>query len=439
MDRAFRRAMLFYAASPPLFANERRSGRSTMSARRLAFDALQRWRGGKKFADAILNERLQLSKLSAADRAFATELFYGVLRHRSLLDYWIGELRPGHLNHDSRELLRLGFYQLFFLQTPEHAAIFETVELAARSNRPLINGVLRNAVRRKSALQESATFQELSVRQSHPQFLVERWTKNLGANETETLCQWNNRPAPIYARINQLKISIEDFLARYGDLERSAPSPNFVRIANVPTEALTAGHCYVQDPSTAVACLLLDSRPGERVLDACAAPGGKTAIIGELMKDDGTIFACDRDQRRVEMVRDNLKRLGIKIGRAIRHDWTRQTLDGEPPFDRILVDAPCSNTGVMRRRVDVRWRLTPDDFPRMAAEQFRIVQAVAPMLKPGGVLVYSTCSLEPEENEQVVERLLRELLFLKLVEQKSVLPFRDGFDGAYAAKLIRQT
>jgi 16S rRNA (cytosine967-C5)-methyltransferase len=122
----------------------------------------------------------------------------------------------------------------------------------------------------------------------------------------------------------------------------------------------------------------------------------------------------------------------------MRHDWAGQTLSGETPFDRILIDAPCSNTGVMRRRVDVRWRLTPDDFGRMAAEQLRIVRATMPLLKAGGVLVYSTCSLEPEENKEVVEQTLDEFPFLKLVEEKSVLSFRDGFDGAYAAKLIRQ-
>ena len=194
----------------------------------------------------------------------------------------------------------------------------------------------------------------------------------------------------------------------------------------------------LKDPSTLAACSLLDPQPGERVLDACAAPGGKTSFIAELMKNDGVLLACDRDERRVETLSDNLKRLGVEIARAIRHDWKKQTLEGQAPFDRILIDVPCSNTGVMRRRVDVRWRLTPDDFPRMAAEQFRIVREIVPLLKRNGVLVYSTCSLEPEENEEVVNAILKEFPFLRLDEQKSVVPFRDGFDGAYAAKLIRQ-
>jgi 16S rRNA (cytosine967-C5)-methyltransferase len=173
------------------------------------------------------------------------------------------------------------------------------------------------------------------------------------------------------------------------------------------------------------------------VLDACAAPGGKTGYLAELMKNDGFILACDRDERRVETLRDNLERLGAKIFRTVRHDWTKQTLSDETAFDRILIDAPCSNTGVMRRRIDVRWRLTPDDFLRMADEQMRIIRATVPQLKPDGVLVYSTCSLEPEENERVVERTLKEFSYLRLEDQKSVLPFRDGFDGTFAARLVR--
>lgn len=378
-------------------------------------------------------------ELSPADRAFATELFYGVLRNLTLLDFWIGRLRSGHRDHNSRDLLRLGFYQLFLLQTPEHAAIYETVELAERRNRALINGVLRNAVRAKADLLQRAQAQELAVRRSHPQFVIARWKKNFGVEEAERLCEWNNRAAPAYARINRLKVSGAAFVARYGDVERVEMSENFARLANVPDEALAAGHCYIQDPSTAAACSLLDPRPGERVLDACAAPGGKTSYLAELMKNDGAIVACDRDKRRIEILQQNLDRLGVTIARCVHHDWSSgQPFEDAAGFDRILVDAPCSNTGVMRRRVDVRWRLSPDDFVRMPALQARIVRAVGPLLKPGGSLVYSTCSLEREENEGVIDAVLREVPLLRLVEQRAILPFRDGFDGAYAAKLIRQ-
>jgi 16S rRNA (cytosine967-C5)-methyltransferase len=417
------------------------------SARELALAALSEWRDGRKFADAILSRQLRSTGLIAADRAFATELLYGVLRNLTLLDFWIGSLRRQHLEPDARDLLRLGLYQLFVLDTPQHAAVYETVALAGAKRRSLVNAILRTALRRKGELLEKASGEDLSIRSSHPQFLIDRWTKSFGTTNTAALCEWDNQPAPIYARINQLKISRAEFLAEAGPALGAARTPhpdipaNFVRLANLPSNALDAGHCYIQDPSTTTACLLLDPQPGERVLDACAAPGGKTGYLAELMKNEGLILACDRDAHRIATLQGNLDRLGVRIARCERRDWTSGEASDTPqlsPFDRILADAPCSNTGVMRRRVDLRWRLSPKDFPRMRNEQLRILRSVVPLLKIGGSLVYSTCSIEPEENEEVTAAILREFPFLQLIEEKSLLPFRDGVDGAYAAKLIRQ-
>lgn len=411
------------------------------TSRELALDALRQWRTGDNFADGILARLLRSSDLTAPDRAFATELLYGTLRNLILLDFWIGRLRSGHLDHDARDLLRLGLYQLFCLKTPEHAAVYETVKLAGPKRRSLVNAILRSAVRRQAELVGNAAEQNLSVRTSHPQFLIDRWTKNFGTEHTAELCAWNTQPAAIYARINQLKISLEDFLAEHSSAERLPEHPNFVRLTDIPHNALDRGHCYIQDPSTAAACLLLEARPGENVLDACAAPGGKTGYLAEMMKNRGELIACDRDAARIRTLRDNLERLGVTVARFIEHDWTR----GAPPseisaasaFDRILVDAPCSNTGVMRRRVDLRWRLKAGDFSRMRQEQLRILRATVPLLKVGGALVYSTCSIEPEENDEVGKVIRQEFSFLKLAGHTSLLPFRDGFDGAYAAKLIR--
>ena len=414
---------------------------SESSSRALALNALRQWRTGENFADGILARLLRSSDLTPPDRAFATELFYGTLRNLILLDFWIGRLRSEHLDHDARDLLRLGIYQLLFLDTPEHAAVYETVKLAGPKRRSLVNAVLRNAVRRKAELARAADEQDLSVRTSHPQFLIDRWTKNFGVESTAALCRWNNKPAVVYARINQLKISVEDFLKERSSAERLAQPSGFVRLAEIPYDALDRGHCYIQDPSTASACLLLDAQPSEKVLDACAAPGGKTGYLAEMMKNRGELIACDRDSARIRTLRDNLEHLGVTVARFIEHDWTSRPPPSEiskvSPFDRILVDAPCSNTGVMRRRVDVRWRLTPKNFSRMREEQLRILRATVPLLKVGGALVYSTCSLEPEENDEVVNAITQEFSFLKLVEEVSVLPFRDGFDGAFAAKLIR--
>ena len=413
------------------------------SARRAALAALRVWRTEKRFADSIIAGLLAETKLAAQDRAFALELFYGVLRNLTLLDFWLRSLRPSDVDVDLRDILRLGLYQLFILETSEHAAVYETVELAQKRHRPLINGILRTAARRREDLREQSNAQPLDIRTSHPKFLVTRWETNFGREAAQELCAWNNRPPPIYARVNRLKIDPGSFRRAYPGFERVPNYPIFVEVNSLPTDALESGHCYIQDPSTALACELLDPKPGEKILDACAAPGGKTSYLAELMKNRGAIFACDRDAERVEVLKKNLARLGVEIGRAFRHDWTQgripEKIAAAAPFDRILVDVPCSNTGVMRRRVDVRWRLMPADFRRMQRRQIEIMQAVVPLLKPGGVLIYSTCSLEPEENEEAVQQILANLPMLQVEEERRLLPFRDHFDGAFATKFIRAT
>lgn len=411
------------------------------SARQIALAALRLWRKGDRFADVIISELLKKTNLAASDRALALELFYGVLRNLSLLDFWVGAVRSSRVESDVRDILRLGLYQLFLLKTPQHAAVNETVALATNKQRPVINGILRSATRQRTALLARADTQPLFIRNSHPEFLVERWRQHFGAEHTEEICKWDNQPPPIYGRINRLKIDPKDFLELYLDSRLLAANPDFVEFDSLPVTALDSGHCYIQDPSTVIAGRLLDPEPGEKILDACAAPGGKTSHLAELMQNRGTIIACDRDDQRLGMLKDNVARLGATMVRAVRHDWLYDDLPEEiasiGPVDRVLLDAPCTNTGVIRRRVDARWRLQPEDFSRMPDQQFFIARAVLRLLKPGGVLVYSTCSLEPEENEQVVRRLLSAVPDLRLEAERYSRPFHDGFDGAFAAKLIR--
>jgi 16S rRNA (cytosine967-C5)-methyltransferase len=412
-----------------------------LSARRAALTALRIWRTEKQFADSIISKVIGETDFAASDRAFALELFYGVLRNLTLLDFWIGCLRTSRVDAELRDILRLGFYQLFILSTPEHAAVYETVELAPKRGRQLINGILRTALRRGDELLLQANAQPLQVRTSHPEFLISRWEKNFGREATEALCAWNNRPAPIYGRINRLKIQPEQFLRIYPESQLALPHSDFVTFNALPHEALKRGHCYIQDPSTALACQLLDPQPGERILDACAAPGGKTAYLADMMQNRGLIIACDRDPKRIHILEENIARLDVGIVRAVCCDWVH---DGVPSeiislglFDRILLDTPCTNTGAMRRRVDVRWRLRSDDFNRMHKQQISILRIVAPLLKQGGILIYSTCSLEPEENEEVVEETLTNLSMLRLEQQKHCFPFQDSFDGAFAARLTK--
>jgi 16S rRNA (cytosine967-C5)-methyltransferase len=411
------------------------------SARETALAALRLWQKEKCFADSIISGLLVNAELSASDRAFALELFYGVLRNLSLLDFWISCLRASRIETSVRDILRLGLYQVFILKTPEHAAVHETVATAQQKQRPIVNAVLRAATRQRRDLSTRADTQLLSIRTSHPQFLVERWRQHFGADQAEELCKLNNAPARIYGRINRLKIDSETFLQSYPDSRPLPGNSDFVELKTLPAAALESGHCYIQDPSTVLACELLEPQSGEKILDACAAPGGKASYLAQLMQNCGTIIACDRDPQRLQILKDNILRAKTTIVRAIRHDWKRDDVPKEiaviAPFDRVLIDVPCTNTGVIRRRVDVKWRLRPADFSRMANEQFTITRAALQLLKPGGVLVYSTCSLEPEENEQVVRRLLSESRGLRLGAKKTLLPFRDGFDGAFAGKLFK--
>lgn len=393
------------------------------------------------FADAVISNALFKTQLQSADRAFAVELFYGVLRNLTLLDFWIGALRRAHVDVDLRDLLRLGLYQLFMAKTAEHAAIYETVEQAPKGQRAIVNAILRSAARDRQDMKRKANSQPLEVRASHPKFLIERWERQFGTDATEALCAWNNQPPQIYARINQLKIDRRLFLDRYRNARPLSNVSNFVELPS-PTEALKAGDCYVQDPSTSLACELLQAKPGEKILDACAAPGGKTGYIAELMKNQGLLVAVDRQPERIRLLDENLTRLGVHIGKVVCHDWTKPLIPSEirseAPFDRILIDAPCSNTGVMRRRVDVRWRLKPADFTRMNARQIEIARAVMQLLKPGGIFVYSTCSLEREENEDVVQELLRPMSILQVDEERRSFPFQANFDGAFAVRLRRK-
>ena len=412
-----------------------------LSARQIALAALQLWRKEKRFADSIISGLLAKAELPPSDRAFALELFYGSLRNLTLLDFWIGCLRASRVQSDLRDILRLGLYQLFFLKTAPHAAVHETVDLAPKKQRSLINAMLRTATRRQSELLASANAQPLFVRTSHPQFLIERWQQQLGPEQAEALCKWNNLPAPVYGRINRPKIDRHKFLRLYPTSRPLTRSSDFVEFDTLPTGAVRRGHCYIQDPSTVIACQLLGPKPGEKVLDACAAPGGKTGYVAELMQNLGTIMACDRDPERLEILKENMTRLGARIVQIFRHDWTHGDVPADiatlAPFDRILVDVPCSNTGVMRRRADLRWRLRQADFARMQQLQIEIVRALIPLLKSNGVLVYSTCSLEPEENEKIARQILTEMPILRLETETFSLPFRDGFDGAFAAKIVK--
>ncbi len=374
-----------------------------------------------------------------ADRGFTNALVLGVLRNLSLLDHWIDTMRGrGKLNADVRSALRIGLFQILCMRVPDHAAVNESVQLVRKHARPIVNAILRRATRERESLQAEIDALPAEIRFSMPDFLIAKWEAQFGRTATVELCEWGNRPAEIIIRANLLNPDALETIAASEDAKSIPGASNFFRVQQIPTDWLERGLAYVQDPATAIAPMLLDPAPGQRILDACAAPGGKTALLAELMGNRGCIIATDRSQKRCQTLSENLQRLGVSIAEVAVTDWGTETAD-LPLFDAILLDVPCSNTGVLRRRVDVRWRLYQNFTDHVCQQQRSILEATSKLVKPGGVLVYSTCSIEAEENSELVASFLTDHPEFQLESSADSLPHRDSKDGAYAAKLRRLT
>jgi len=328
----------------------------------------------KKFVDEALDAR-RTASLSRRDRALLTTLVYGATRWRRELD-WLIDRCAERVHPEIRQHLRVALFQIRHLdKIPRHAAVNEAVELAkgvSRKSAGFVNAVLRKAA-------DLALPDALGVRRSHPDWLIERWRKRHPPMELEALLDADNAVLPLSIRPNPLKaagpIDVE------GD---PAADPRFAE-----------GLYTVQDETSMKVAPMLDPKLGERVLDLCAAPGGKTTHLAELMGGKGLVVAVDLPDR-IGLVAESAKRLGLANIQCVAGDGA--TVAFHEPFDAILVDAPCSNTGVLSRRPDVRWRLKEKDIPGAAAIQRRLLENAARLLKPGGRVVYSTCSLEPEEN-----------------------------------------
>jgi 16S rRNA (cytosine967-C5)-methyltransferase len=400
--------------------------------RQAAVSALRAWAKGHDYAESLVERHAQRRMLSTADRGLLQAILFGVLRHRRLLDHWIGKLRDGNLDPETRDVLRVGLCQILILGLPDHAAVNETVESGKASVRGLVNAVLRRAVVSRKRLLEEVADLPPAVALSHPDWLFKRWKSAFGKRDAIALMEWNNQPALTYFRVNPLAADPGALPGRPLD-----ESPGFHQLEGaLPGALLAAGAVYIQDPATRHSVDLLAPQRGETVLDACAAPGGKAFLIAAAMGSAHGLVCTDSNEKRLPRLRENLGRLHAGDASIACHDWTRPAPDGWlGHFDAILLDVPCSNTGVIRRRVDVRWRLQAPDIGKIAATQRTILENALACLKPGGRLVYSTCSIEPEENRGQIEGLLADHPELALHSIREALPFRDGSDGAFAAML----
>jgi 16S rRNA (cytosine967-C5)-methyltransferase len=411
-----------------------------------------------KYTENLLEIELAQHSLSPVDRGLCQELVYGASRWQATLNWLVDRKTAGRTQKPLlRILLQLGLYQMFWLdRIPNHAVVNETVELAKQlglgPQAGFVNAVLRAYTRERTETEQLLA--ELKAREpakglSHPEWLYRRWLARWGAEKTLGLMEWNNTPPPTYARVNSLKTDAAKLAARWEaegvkfspcDWDWAEEGLTFQLLSHPSLAGLRSfqeGLFYIQDPSTLLAVRELAPKPGETVLDLCAAPGGKTTFIGQLMQNQGQIIAQDIQPERLELVRENCERLGVT---GVKLEATVPNLDLEAQnskFDRVLVDAPCSNTGVMRRRVDLRWRIRLEEIERLRTTQLELLRRAAVQLKPGGTLVYSTCSLEPEENEAVMNEFLRTETGFKLENQRELLPFADGVDGAFVARLTR--
>ena len=421
--------------------------------REIAARILGKRRVSDEYTETLLDHALEGSRLQQADRGLCRELVLGVVRWQTTLDWLIAQKTQGRTQKAGlQELLRLGLYQIFWLdRIPPHAAVNETVEQARNSGfgaqAGFVNAVLRGYLREVEATK--AKLAELKSSNpalgcSHPDWLVRRWRQRFGDQQTGELLDWNNTPAKTYARVNTLRCDATKLIERwreedvaYDFFTRDWTGENMVfELKSLPPltslKSFQEGWFYVQDPSTLLAVRELNPQPGESVLDLCAAPGGKTMFIAQQLHNEGRIVAHDVSPTRLKLVQENCARLGVTCVQA-----TSSASVFAAHYDKILLDAPCSNTGVMRRRVDLRWRIRQEEISRLRQMQVDLLRQAAHHLKSGGVLVYSTCSVEPEENAEQMKQFLAENPALTLQSERELTPFKDHVDGAYVAQLRR--
>jgi 16S rRNA (cytosine967-C5)-methyltransferase len=444
--------------------------------RAICLAILNRAGGLDAHADDLLSDSFKRYRhLTSLDRAFLTELTYGVLRWRGRLDWVIQQFSKTPFEKIEPEIvniLRLGLYQILFLtRTPTSAAVNESVELAkkfrGKGGAGFVNAILRSLLRQGREVPYPDFNQDpglhISVVHSHPLWLVKRWMNEMGVEETLKVCASNNQIPPLTLRTNTLRTNREDLIRELKENGLNPfPTPfseEGIRLENPPPTSelpfMKEGLYLIQDEASQLVTSILDPRPGERILDACAAPGTKTTHIAQRMKNEGEIAAIDLSYEKLSRIEENCQRLGVRIVKPKRGDAT-QTIPFPRGmgFDRVLADVPCSGFGTIRKNPDLKWKRREEDIRRLSALQSFILKNLSGYVRTGGILVYSTCTVFPEENEEIIERFLMAHPEFQLEPPDQVLPRtdsslfskgcfksfppRDGMDGFFAARLLRK-
>jgi len=444
-------------------------------AREAALQVLLAVEQREAYANLALGSLLDKLDPAKLDRSFITELVYGTLRTQNTLDWALSHYlrRPlPSLTAEVRNILRLGSYQVLFMdRVPDSAAVNESAKLARQHGHEgivkFVNGVLRNLSRGKEQLSypnpADDPVQYIALRHSHPVWLVRRWLNDFGYQATEALCAANNQPAPNTVRVNTLKTSATELIARLADLGVAAQSSKyasnclllqgFVSLGGLPP--FKEGLLQAQDESSILVGQAVCPGPGARVLDVASAPGGKTTHLAQLMQNQGEIVALDVHDHKIKLIEENCRRLGVQIVQPMLADARQIPEEYIGWADYVLVDAPCSGLGVLRRRPDARWRKQEGQIAALAELQAQILDSAATALKPGGVLVYSTCTLTREENLGQMEAFLKRhqefqwasltgLLPSELDQAATldrgylqILPHIHGLDGFFMARMVK--
>jgi 16S rRNA (cytosine967-C5)-methyltransferase len=443
--------------------------------RAICLDILNEVEGAGRHPDTLLDHSFNRYRhLTPFDRAFITELTYGTLRWRGRLDWGIRQfskipfdkIEPGILN-----ILRIGLYQILFLtRTPSSAAVNESAELAkgirGKGGAGFVNAVLRSILRKGGEASFSKVVEDpllfLSVTESHPPWLVKRWVDEFGLKEATEICKFNNQISNLTLRTNTLKTSRTILVEKLEDRGlKAVPCPFSEEgffldtpppISEIPF--LKKGLFIIQDEASQLVTSIMDPMPGERILDACAAPGGKTTHMAQRMRNEGEVYALDLNQAKLKWIEEMCQRLGIRIVKTIKGDATKPLPVPEGVrFDRILADVPCSGFGTLRKNPDLKWRRGEEDVRRLSFLQSSILGNLSGYVKEGGILVYSTCTVFHEENENVVEKFLERHPAFQLDRMEEVLPGklqsfiqngffktfpqRNGMDGFFAARMVK--
>ena len=442
--------------------------------RALAVQILNRVDDEQAFAEPLLDSVLSAGHPPAeADRGLLTFLVYGTLRMRGLLDFLIDRFyrgKPATLEPGVRNILRVALYQVRFAgKIPAYAAVDEavnTAKLLVPGRDKLVNAILRNALRGLAGIElpdpESDPAGHLCVVHSHPRWLVERWIGCFGLGETSALCRANNEIPPLALRVNTLKATRNEMLAGLAqsglDVKAASWTPEGIVLAKPSASPrampeITEGALFIQDEASQLVSRLLAPREGERVLDLCAGAGGKTTHLAVLMANRGEIVAADLQQAKLAVLESTARRWGVStVQTAVADATDPQQTAALGTFDRVLVDTPCSGLGTLRRNPEIRWHLTERKLAGMPPLQGRILENAAACVKPGGVLLYSTCSVMPEENDGVVAAFLEKHPDFSPARAEAhvprgvidgqgffrTFPHRHGTDGFFGALLARR-